>query len=129
MTRVLPLLLLAFTTGCFPTHRHSLADVIKAPPASRCGTLVVVGPEGTRTAFEAPYEVQPFPGGLAVNAKLLPSVEFEAKEVTRLETTQFSIGGTVLLVAGAAHLAVIAAIVGIVAQPGFSIIRFPAGFF
>ena len=72
MHRFLPLLLLTLT-GCFPTYRHSITDAIKAPLRSDEGAVVVVGPDGSRETFEAPYAVQPVPGGVLVCARLVPS--------------------------------------------------------
>lgn len=104
MNRVLPLLCLAFTAGCFPTYRHTVSEVIKEPLSADNGALAVVAPDGSRDTFEAPYAVQPLPGGVRVSARLLPSREYDTAQVRYLETRQFSLLATTAVVAGAVGL-------------------------
>ncbi len=96
--------LMCCATGCYPTYRHSIADAIKAPLRSDKGALAVVAPDGSRETFEAPYAVQPFPGGVRVSAHLLPSREYDTAQVRHLETRRFSVLATAGVIVGAVGL-------------------------
>ena len=115
MNRAIPLFLLAVASGCFPTYKHSVIDVTKAPLAAENGDLAVVTTDGHVIHYQAPYSVQPIPGGIEVRSKLLPSVEYEAAEVDRIEASQFRGGATVLAVAVGVTATYVAVCVGVLA--------------
>ncbi len=103
-TRWVPLVVLALTTGCFPTYRHTVSEVFKEPLRADKGALAVVAADGSRDTFEAPYAVQPLPGGVRVSTRLLPSKEYDSTQIRHLETRRFSALGTAAVVAGAVGL-------------------------
>ncbi len=99
MNRVLPLLCLAFTAGCFPTYRHTLADVANRPLKSDRGMLVVTTKDGGRITYDAPYSAEATAEGISVTSSLLPRGDYTADEVQQVLTRQYSGRATIFAIA------------------------------